>query len=474
MRLIISAIFLLSLLSSSAQESNRWITDYEQAIDLSKKKGVPVLISFSGSDWCRPCMLLSKTIFETNRFHSFAKDSLVLLNIDFPKRKKNSPLKNEMIKREKLAEKYNKNGSFPLIIIIDQKGNVLGKTGYKKNTVNEYIDHIKTLMKDFYITDKLKEKSQIYKKSDVLMGSNFEIAAIHDDEEFALDIIDSAYKEIARIEHLISSWNENSQTSLINQNAGIVPVVVDLELFNLIKRSKKISTITDGAFDISYASMDEIWVFNQSNTDMPSKKSILSSVAKINYENIILNENENSVFLKEKGMKIGFGGIGKGYAANKARYLMIQMGITNGMVNAGGDLIAWGNGINDKKWKVGIADPKKKNKFISWLEIQDQAIVTSGNYERFLIIDNIRYSHIIDPRTGYPSRGIKSVTVICPDAELADALATSVFVLGTEKGIELINQMEGFECIIVNDTDEFIVSKGINLELLYSSQANKS
>ena len=467
MRLIISTVSLLLFLSSYSQESNIWITDYEQAIDLSKKKNVPILISFSGSDWCRPCMLLSKTIFETNRFHSFAKDSLVLLNIDFPRRKKNTPSKDEMIKRETLAEKYNKNGSFPLVIIINQEGSVLGETGYKKITVNEYINHIKTLMKDFYVTDKLKEKSQIYKESDILMGSNFEIAAIHDDEEFALNIIDSAYKEIDRIESLISSWNENSQTYLINQNAGIVPVVVDLELFNLIKRSKKISTITDGAFDISYASMDKIWIFDQRNINMPSEKLILSSVSKINYENIILNENENSVFLKEKGMKIGFGGIGKGYAANKARYLMIQMGIDNGMVNAGGDLIAWGNGMNNKKWRVGIADPKKENEFISWLEIQDQAIVTSGDYERYLIIDDIRYSHIIDPRTGYPSIGIKSVTVICPDAELADALATSVFVLGSKKGLDLINQMEGFECIIVDNMDEFIVSEGIDLELLH-------
>ena len=469
MRLNLFILFLFLIHLTSAQESNMWITDYEEAIDLSKKKGIPVLINFSGSDWCRPCMLLSKTIFETTRFHSFAKDSLILLNIDFPRRKKNTPQKEEMIKREKLAEKYNKKGSFPLVIIINHNGDVLAETGYKKITVNEYIRHIKILVQDFYSNNDMpNQKLDLYKKRDVLMGSNFEIAAIHHEKESALNIIDSAYKEIARIEDLISSWKKDSQTSRINQNAGISPVVVNQELFDLIKRSKKISAITNGAFDISYAAIDKIWVFDQGIKKMPSEEAIFSSVSKINYEDIILNERANTVFLKKQGMKIGFGGIAKGYAANKARYLMIQMGIENGMINAGGDLIAWGNRENNKKWKVGIADPKKENKFISFLEIQNESVVTSGDYERFLIIDGKRYSHIIDPRTGYPSQGIKSVTVICPDAELADGLATSVFVLGEEDGLNLINQMEKIECVIINDMDEFIVSNGIDLELILS------
>ncbi|HIF14846.1 MAG TPA: FAD:protein FMN transferase [Bacteroidetes bacterium] len=300
----------------------------------------------------------------------------------------------------------------------------------------------------------------------ILMGSKFEIAAIHDNERFALKVIDSVNKEIVRIEALISSWKVNSQTSLINANAGIAPVIVDTELFNLIKRAKKISVLTQGAFDISYASMDKVWKFDRRVSQMPTEDAIKASVAKINHEKIILNEIDLSVFLKDKGMRIGFGAIGKGYAANKARHLMIEMGIENGMLNAGGDLIAWGGGINNEKWKVGIADPKKQAGFISWLEIEDQAIVTSGDYERYLTIDGVRYSHIIDPRTGYPAKEIKSVTVICPDAELADGLATSVFVLGVKDGLKLIDQMIGFECIIVDDKDEFITSKGIELNLI--------
>ena len=462
------AILLLSFCNDVfTQESDNWHIDYDEAIDAAKNKGLPVLMNFSGSDWCLPCMRLSQTIFQTDRFRAFSKDSLVLLNLDFPRRKKNMPAKEEMAKRDKLAERYNNRGVFPAVIIIDHKGDVLGKTGFVTLSVDEYIKYIKKIIKGFYLTRSLLKKDlKLSKKIKILMGSKFEIAAIHTNEEFALGVIDSVEKEIIRIEALISSWKDNSQTSLINANAGIAPVVVDRELFSLIKRAKKISVLTEGAFDISFASMDKVWKFDRRITQMPPEEAIRASVAKINYKNIILNEKDNSVYLKEKGMKIGFGAIGKGYAANKARHLMINMGIENGMLNAGGDLIAWGEGMNNEKWKVGIADPKKQTEFISWLEIEDQAIVTSGDYERYLTIDGLRYSHIIDPRTGYPARGIKSVTIICPDAELADGLATSVFVLGTEKGLALVNQMKGFECIILNDADEFITSDGVSLNLI--------
>jgi FAD:protein FMN transferase len=165
-------------------------------------------------------------------------------------------------------------------------------------------------------------------------------------------------------------------------------------------------------------------------------------------------------------MKIGFGAIGKGYAANKARYLMMQMGIESGMVNAGGDLITWGTTGHGEEWKIGLADPKKEKDHIAYLEIGDMAVVTSGDYERFSMINGVRYSHIIDPRTGYPCSGLKSVTIVCPDAEIADALATSVFVMGQEKGMKLINQMKDVDCILVNDRNEIITTDNIQLNYI--------
>ncbi len=302
------------------------------------------------------------------------------------------------------------------------------------------------------------------KKTLLLMGSRFEITALAGDSGQASLAVDAAIDEIRRIEKLISSWDPQSQTSAVNREAGITPVKVDRELFELIRRSKKISLLTGGVFDISYASMDRIWKFDGSMSAMPTADEIKSSVALIGFENIILNEAETTVFLSRPGMKIGFGAIGKGYAANRAKKIMVQMGIENGVVNAGGDLIAWGRQANGKDWGIAITDPKDKNKMIGWLRSSDLAVVTSGNYEKFVEFDGVRYTHIINPVTGMPASGTRSVTIICPDAELADALATSVFILGPQTGLQLINRLKNTECLIVTDDDEMITSQHLQLQ----------
>ncbi|RUT78199.1 FAD:protein FMN transferase [Ancylomarina longa] len=317
------------------------------------------------------------------------------------------------------------------------------------------------------------QQSRSHTKVLLLMGSRFEMTAVCSDEDKADLAISAGIKEIKRIEKLISSWDANSQTSKIIRNAGVKPVKVDRELFNLIRRSIKISDLTHGAFDISYASMDKIWKFDGSMKKMPDSASIRSSVAKINYKNIILNDSETTVFLKEKGMKIGFGGIGKGYAANKALEIMSKMGLVGALVNASGDLISWGKDEGQKNWKIGISNPKQKDKIFSWLSIGETAVVTSGNYEKYVRFKGIRYSHIIDPRTGYPVRGLNSVTIICPNAELADALATSVFVLGKQKGLELINHLNGVECILVTDDQKMITSANIKLDFNANQKSTK-
>jgi thiamine biosynthesis lipoprotein len=300
----------------------------------------------------------------------------------------------------------------------------------------------------------------------LLMGSRFELTAVSPEQDKAMKAIESGIEEIKRIEKLISSWDTNSQTSEVIRNAGIKPVVVDQELFNLIRRSIKISDLTHGAFDISYASMDKIWRFDGKMKELPDSSAVKASVAKINYKNIILNPEKRTVFLKEKGMKIGFGAIGKGYAANKALDIMSKMNLTGALVNASGDLISWGKDEGGKDWKIGIVNPKNKEKIFSWLSINETAVVTSGNYEKFVTIKGEKYSHIIDPRTGYPVRGLSSVSIICANAELADALATSVFVLGKDKGLELINRLKGIECLLVTDEQELFTSKNLHLDFI--------
>lgn len=308
-------------------------------------------------------------------------------------------------------------------------------------------------------------------KDTVLMGVSFSITAIDSSYARAKMAVNKAYIEIGRIEKLISSWDTNSQTSKINYVAGKEAVKVDIELFNLIKRSLKLSKLTNGYFDISFASIDKVWNFSQSeNHPMPSKESINNSIEKINFKNIILNKKDTSVFLKMKGMKIGFGAIGKGYSANKAKLIMQNLGITSGVINAGGDLVAWGHKIDESPWSIGIKNPLNERKIFGWIDLTNTSLVTSGNYEKFILIDGKKYCHIINPKTGFPTRGISSVTIICDDTEIADGLATSVFILGKTDGLALINHLEGVEGVLIDTSNNLYFSKNLKQNFIPYNQ----
>ena len=295
------------------------------------------------------------------------------------------------------------------------------------------------------------------------MGSRFDLTIVAQDTATANSYIDDAISEITRIERLISSWNPKSQCSEINRNAAIKPVKVDLELFQLIQRANEISKITNGAFDISFASVDKVWHFDGTMTQKPTEEEIARSVSKIGYQNIILDKENQTVFLKLKGMKIGFGALGKGYAADKVRAMLKAKGVKAGIINASGDLTTWGKQPDGSDWTVGITNPLNKNKVFSWFPVVDAAVATSGNYEKFVVFKGVKFSHIIDPRTGYPSSGLVSVTIFAKSAELCDALATSVFVTGSETGLDIINQIKGVECIIVDDRNKIFISNHIQL-----------
>ncbi|SFU66874.1 thiamine biosynthesis lipoprotein [Pustulibacterium marinum] len=313
-------------------------------------------------------------------------------------------------------------------------------------------------------TSMLTIAQQNYKRTLKLMGSRFDITVVANDETSGNAAIDKAVAEITRLEKMISSWDSTSQTAAINKNAGIQPVYVSTELFELIARALKISQLTQGAFDISYASMDKIWKFDGSMTAAPSPDAIAQSVAKVGYQNILLDKKAQTVFLKEKGMKIGFGAIGKGFAADKAKALLMADGIVGGIINASGDLNTWGTQADGSDWKVAITNPFNKSKAFSWLPVVNSAVVTSGNYEKYVSFNGKRYSHIIDPRTGYPTTGIISATIFTKDAEVADALATSVFVMGIEVGLDFVNQLKGVECILIDDKGKMYTSENIDLE----------
>jgi thiamine biosynthesis lipoprotein len=303
----------------------------------------------------------------------------------------------------------------------------------------------------------------VYQEKHSLLGSPYEITVVVKDSTEGKIFADMSVKELKRIEQLISEWIPTSDISLVNQQAGKQPVKVHAEVFELLQRSVKFSKLTDGAFDVTWAGMDRIWKFDGSMKEMPSEERIRNSVQNVDYQNLILNEKDTTVFLQKQGMKIGTGGIGQGYIADRIKQLLLVSGNASGLVNISGDITSWGKQPDGKPWTVAIINPVNKEKVFAFFPLEETAIETSGNYEKFVVFNGIRYAHIIDPRTGYPAQGVVSVSVFANHTEIADALATGVFVLGVDVGLNLINQLEGIECIIIDDQGKIHMSKGIEV-----------
>ncbi len=304
----------------------------------------------------------------------------------------------------------------------------------------------------------------MYREVHHLMGNRFEISVVTTDTDQARERVTEAVEEIRRIERLLTTYSDTSETAMINAAAGIEPVKVSDETFQLIRRSLEISALTQGAFDITYGSVDKsLWNFDQGMKALPDQQTAKAMVRLINYRNVILDQSASTVFLRERGMRIGFGGIGKGYAAEQARALLLEKGVESGVVNASGDLTAWGLQPDGQPWTIGIAHPDAADTPFSYMQISGKAVATSGNYEKFVMIGGKKYSHTINPRTGLPVTGIKSVTIISPNAELSDALATPVTIMGVKAGLYLIDQLPGVECVIIDDDNKLYTSSNIHI-----------
>lgn len=311
-----------------------------------------------------------------------------------------------------------------------------------------------------------------FSKSIQSMASTLEVVVVLESHQKkkADEAIKASLDEADRLIGIINAWKAGTELYKVNEAAGIAPVKVCDELFYLVKRSIKISELTGGLFDITFASIDKVWYFDKPLVKKPTDEEIADSVKHINYKFIELNEANKTIFITNKGTKIELGAIGKGYVANKMKQKLISLGIENGMVNAGGDLTVWGYNAKGEDWRIGVADPNKKENHIAFIPLHNESLATSGNYERFAIIDGEMYSHIIHPKTGYPVKGIKSVTVLSPDVELCDAIATSVFLLGTKDGLAFVNQFDDLKCFIVDD--HFTYHYSDNLDKKYYAQSS--
>jgi len=292
------------------------------------------------------------------------------------------------------------------------------------------------------------------------MGSSFRITVVVLDAEIGFINIDEAAEEIKRIEAIISPLIETSETSLINKNAGIKPIKVSNEFFKLVEKAIHYSKISNGSFDITQAVLDKVWRFDGTMKYLPIHSEVEELLPKINYKKIILDKDKRTVFLKEKGMKINFNAMAKGYAIDNVKKLLISKEVRAGMINASGDITSWGTRVSGKKWMFGLKDVTNKEKKYIWHSLIESSASTSNLLDKYVENNTIKHSHILNPKTGYPVEGIYKVTVFSKTAELSDVYATLIFVLGIEKGLELIDNTLATKAIIIDANNREYKSKG--------------
>lgn len=320
-----------------------------------------------------------------------------------------------------------------------------------------------------------KTSSPLIKKAHACLGTIVEITVADKDKsaEFINNAIKEAFTEIQRVEDLLSRFKSESDISRINADAYVRATKVSEETISLLEKSILFSQLSDGAFDITVYPLMEIWsIVEKDKEQIPTASEVKSTLNRVGCQNIDIIKQEQSVFLAREGMSVDLGGIAKGYAVDRAVSILKQEGIKNALVNAGGDIYALGQADETKKWKVALRRPRKRKDFLTVLELKDKAIATSGDYEKYIKIDGRRYGHIINPKSGYPCTDRPaSVTVISEDCLRADALATSIFVLGPEKGINLVNQLKDTEAIVASvekDKLDIRVSQGLEGRLEFN------
>ncbi|MET0286194.1 MAG: FAD:protein FMN transferase [Polyangiales bacterium] len=301
-----------------------------------------------------------------------------------------------------------------------------------------------------------------------LMGTVWAITLVSDDPAKARSVSERAFDEIARLEQSLSEWRPDSDISHVNQQAGIAPVQVGPELIACVKASLDVARWSGGAFDISWAALRGLWDFSADSAHVPPAKARVKQMLPLwNYKNIVLDEAKSTVFLKKKGMQIGLGGVAKGYALDRAGAILIEAGFPNFLIYAGGQVLTHGK-KGDRKWRVGIQHPREPRHF-AFVEVEDGSLATSGDYEHSYEHQGVTYHHIIDPKTGFPSRNTSSVTLIAKTALWADAVDTAVFIMGPKRGLAALTSAPGgpFEAAVVDPTMR--LSRSANMELVMTA-----
>jgi thiamine biosynthesis lipoprotein len=313
-------------------------------------------------------------------------------------------------------------------------------------------------------------EASIVERSHVSMGSEVHLTAWTADERGALAAFEAAFDEFDRLDALMSVWKEGSEVERLNRAAGQMPVPVGPEMREVLSLARLASEWTEGKFDVTFGVLSGLWKFDHDlDGNIPPRADVRTRLPLIDYQKLEVDEAKGTAFLKQNGMRVHLGGIGKGYAVDKAGAILRARGFNDFMIQSGGDLYVAGR-RGDRAWRAGIQDPRgpKGNSFAA-MDLTDAAVTTSGDYERFFMKDGHRYHHIIDPDTGEPAQGCRSVTIVARTASLADALDTGIFILGAEKGMALIERLQGVEGVIVTSSNNVLVSSGLAKRLVVRS-----
>ncbi|MEO9944196.1 FAD:protein FMN transferase [Paraglaciecola sp.] len=308
------------------------------------------------------------------------------------------------------------------------------------------------------ITVPVSIQAKWFESKQGIMGTNIQVELWSESAVTGEAAIEAIMSEMHRIDQLMSPYKPSSELSKLNAKAAIEPVTVSKELFDLISLAIELSKETQGAFDITFASVGFLYDYREHKK--PKQNNINELLPAIDYRHIKLEEGNHSIFFGHENVKIDLGGIAKGHAVDNSIHILQQTGIKYALVTAGGDTRLLGNRL-DKPWMVGIRDPRNKNKQAVVLPLADIALSTSGDYERYFEEDGKRYHHILSPKTGKSAFEVQSVSIIGPSSTLNDGLSTAVFVLGVQKGMDLLNRTPGYDGIILDNTRKLHYSNAL-------------
>jgi len=305
---------------------------------------------------------------------------------------------------------------------------------------------------------RVRSEEILVRRARPAMGTFVGVAARGDDLNNLEQVIRNVFGEMERLEAILSEWRFGSAVSGVNRAAGIAPVYVPAELIEVMKVADDVSQATGGAFDSTWAALSNIWRLDDPKFHLPTSDVLAAARKLVDYRDVVLDLNRQTLFLRRQGMRLGLGGVAKAYIAECAADLAVASGVNHILIDAGGDVVARGHN-GERPWTIGIRDPRSTSALLATIELHDESVATSGDYEHFIEIDGQRYHHLLDPRTGAPASASQSATVIAPKGAAADALATGLFVLG-HQGLDRVASFDGVAALIVTNNGLTRVSSG--------------